>query len=81
MSGTYRRSPEAWNLTEDIQDDAARMPEFYEQREFSRPYFEVLVVENKPNLKQQQKIREEMRKLRRPEDPFIYELVWVPTSR
>jgi arginine decarboxylase len=77
MSGGYRRSPEAWDLSEDLQDDAARLPEFYEQREFSRPYFEVLVVESKPNLQQQQKIREEMRKLRRPEDPFIYELVWV----
>jgi arginine decarboxylase len=77
MSGGYRRGPEAWNLTEDIQDDAARMPDFYEQRDFSRPYFEVLVVESKPNLNQQQQIREEMRKLRRPEDPFIYELVWV----
>jgi arginine decarboxylase len=79
MSGSYRRGPEAWNLTEDDQDDAARMPEYYEQRDFSRPYFEVLVVDNKPNLKQQQQIRDEMKKLRRPEDPFIYEMVWVPS--
>ena len=79
MSGSYRRGPEAWNLTEDVQDDAARLPEYYQQRDFSRPYFEVLVVDSKPNLKQQQQIRDEMRKLRRPEDPFIYEMVWVPS--
>ena len=39
MSGGFRRSPEAWNLSEDLQDDAARLPDFYEQRDFSRPYF------------------------------------------
>jgi len=79
MKGSYRRGPEAWNLTEEAEDDATGMPEYYEQRDFSRPYFEVLVVESKPNLNQQQKIRDEMKKLRRPEDPFIYELVWVPS--
>ncbi len=77
MHGSYRRGPAAWNLTEDVQDDAMGIPEYYEQRDFSRPYFEVLVVSDNTNLEQQQRIRDEMKKLRRPEDPFIYELVWV----
>ena len=79
MSDSYRRGPGAWNLSEDVQDDPVRMPEYYEQREFSRPYFEVLVVDDNLNAQQQQRMREEMRKLRRPEDPFIYEMVWVPS--
>ena len=79
MSGAYRRSTAAWNLTEDVQDDVTRMPEYYEQRDFSRPYFEVLVVDDNADLKYQQRIKEDMKKLRRPEDPFIYELVWVPS--
>jgi arginine decarboxylase len=79
MSDSYRRGPAAWNLTEDVEDETTRMPEYYEHRDLSRPYFEVLVVDNKPTLKQQQRIRDEMKTLRRPEDPFIYELVWVPS--
>jgi len=79
MNDSYRRGPAAWNLTEDAEDDATGIPDYYEQRDFSRPYFEVLVVEDKPTLQQQQRIRDELRKLRRPEDPFIYELAWVPS--
>nr|MDJ0944712.1 beta-eliminating lyase-related protein [Kiloniellales bacterium] len=79
MTGSYRRGTAAWNLTEDVQDDVAGLPEYYEQREFSRPYFEVMVVDDNINPQQQQRIRDEMKKLRRPEDPFIYEMVWVPS--
>jgi arginine decarboxylase len=79
MSGSYRRSPAAWDLSEDVQDDVTRMPEYYEQRDFARPYFEVLVVDDNADPKYQQRIRDDMKKLRRPEDPFIYELVWVPS--
>ncbi len=79
MSGSYRRGPAAWDLTEDVQDDVTRMPEYYEQRDFSRPYFEVLVVDDNINLQQQQRVRDDMKKLRRPEDPFIYEMVWLPS--
>ena len=53
MSGSYRRGPQAWSLTEEVEDDASVMQEYYEQRDFSRPYFEVLVVDDKPNLKHQ----------------------------
>jgi len=77
MNGSFRRGPAAWNLSEDLQDDLARVPEYYEQRDYARPYFEVLVVDNNVNLQQQQRLRDELRVLRRPEDPFIYELVFV----
>ena len=81
MSGAYRRSSSAWNLSEEIEDDIPRAPEYYyEQRDFSRPYFEVLVVDDNVMARNnQQRARDELRKLRRPEDPFIYELVFVPS--
>ena len=43
-----------------------------------RPYFEVLVVdEMTPH--QERELREELHRLRRPEDEFVYELVVVPS--
>ena len=43
-----------------------------------RPYFEVLVVED---LTEQQEglLREELRRWRRPDDAFVYEIVVVPS--
>ena len=43
---------------------------------FSRPYFEVLVVETMSPA-QEQRLREEVHTWRRPGDPFIYDLVVV----
>ncbi len=43
---------------------------------FSRPYFEVLVVETMTPAQEEQ-LREEVRSWRRPGDPFIYDLVIV----
>ncbi|HEU4346892.1 MAG TPA: hypothetical protein VFR35_03795, partial [Actinoplanes sp.] len=43
-----------------------------------RPYFEVLVVEEM-NAQQERALKEEMRRLRRPEDEFVYEVVVVPS--
>ena len=79
MSGSYRRGPAAWNLAEEAEDDSVGMPGYYEQRDFSRPYFEVLLVDDEPSPEKQKRVHNEMKKLRRPEDPFIYELVWVPS--
>jgi arginine decarboxylase len=42
----------------------------------SRPYFEVLVVD-KMTAVQEQRLRNELHRLRRPEDEFVYELVVV----
>ena len=44
----------------------------------SRPYFEVLVVDEM-TAHREQALREELRSLRRPDDPFVYELVVVPS--
>jgi arginine decarboxylase len=43
-----------------------------------RPYFEVLVVEDM-NEAEERALREDLRRWRRPDDAFVYELVIVPT--
>src|SRR5690349_14412173 len=43
-----------------------------------RPYFEVLVVEDMTD-EQERSLREELRQWRRPDDPFVYEIVVVPS--
>jgi arginine decarboxylase len=43
-----------------------------------RPYFEVLVVDDMTAAREQ-KLRDELHSLRRPDDEFLYELVVVPT--
>ena len=43
-----------------------------------RPYFEVLVVEDL-TVEQESALREELRRWRRPDDQFIYEIVVVPS--
>ena len=43
-----------------------------------RPYFEVLVVEDLTEG-QENSLREELRRWRRPDDPFVYEIVVVPS--
>src|SRR5580700_2881562 len=43
-----------------------------------RPYFEVLVVEDMTE-DQERALREELRRWRRPDDPFVYEIVVVPS--
>jgi arginine decarboxylase len=44
----------------------------------TRPYFEVLVIDDL-TADQEAALREELRKLRRPEDEFIYDIVVVPS--
>jgi arginine decarboxylase len=44
----------------------------------ARPYFEVLVVE-RMGLQQEDQLGEELRRLRRPDDEFVYEVVVVPS--
>jgi arginine decarboxylase len=43
-----------------------------------RPYFEVLVVEDL-TAEQERSLREELRRWRRPDDQFVYEIVVVPS--
>ena len=49
-----------------------------EQAPPTRPYFEVLVVEDLSEA-QERSLREELRRWRRPDDPFVYEIVVVPS--
>jgi arginine decarboxylase len=44
----------------------------------ARPRFQVLVVDDLP-MAELSHLREQMRRLRRPEDPYTYELLFVPT--
>jgi arginine decarboxylase len=73
------RSGAAWSVATAIQepferDAAGGHPEQQPQR----PYFEVLVVEDMSD-NQERALREELRKWRRPDDEFIYEIVVVPS--
>jgi arginine decarboxylase len=49
-----------------------------EQAPPGRPYLEVLVVEDLSEA-QERSLREELRHWRRPDDPFVYEIVVVPS--
>lgn len=74
------RSGTAWSVATAIQEpferDAAGIATETLGR---RPYFEVLVVEDKSGT-QERVLREELRKWRRADDEFIYEIVVVPSS-
>jgi arginine decarboxylase len=69
---SFRRSP-ARDLADD--DDAFdRVVHPTEQVRKDRPYFEVLIVEDMTE-QQERALLEEMRRWRRPDDPFTYEIV------
>jgi arginine decarboxylase len=74
---SYRRS-EAGDLTAD--DDRREGGDVHrgEPSRTDRPYFEVLVVEDLSEA-QELGLREELRRWRRPDDPFVYEVVVVPS--
>lgn len=78
-SGAYRRrtiplgSDEIDN--EDYEDEAALAPE---ARALGRPYFEVLIVDD-VSEQQERFLRQNLHRMRRSEDPFIYEPVIVPS--
>ncbi|MBT8458433.1 MAG: aminotransferase class I/II-fold pyridoxal phosphate-dependent enzyme [Boseongicola sp.] len=78
-SGAYRRrtiplgGDEIDN--EDYEDESALAPE---DRALGRPYFEVLVVDS-VNEHQERFLRSNLHRVRRAEDPFIYEAVVVPS--
>lgn len=78
-SGAYRRrtipiaSDEIDN--DDFEDESTLAPE---DRALGRPYFEVLIVDN-VNEHQERFLRKNLHRVRRSEDPFIYEAVVVPS--
>jgi len=75
-TGSYRSGHVPDVGTEDEAVDRLINPA--EQARTDRPYFEVLVVEDMTE-QQASSLREEMRRLRRPDDPFIYDIVVVPS--
>lgn len=77
LSNSYRRNPHEHDIDEliDGSPDDER-DENTKRRE--RPYFEVLMVDNfSPN--QEANLRHTLASMRRPEDPFQYQLVFVPS--
>ena len=78
-SGAYRRrsiplsSDEIDN--EDYEDEASLAPE---ARALGRPYFEILIVDD-VSEHQERFLRQNLLRMRRLEDPFIYEPVIVPS--
>src|SRR5204862_6023135 len=70
ITGSYRRSANAWKLAEEGEKEGndRLMKDYFESGDLTRPYFEVLIVSDDPSLEQVRQGRAELRQLRRPED-------------
>jgi arginine decarboxylase len=81
ITGSYRRSASAWKLGEEGEKEGndRLMKDYFDTGDLTRPYFEVLIVSDDPTPEQVRQSRAELRQLRRPEDPFVYEAVTVPS--
>ncbi len=79
-TGAYRRRhiPLERGGIEEDQDEEALLPP--EARALSKPYFEVLIVDD-VNEHQERWLKNNMLSMRRPEDGFIYEPVVVPSLK
>jgi arginine decarboxylase len=78
-TGAYRRR--SIPLERDSVDDEEHNDEAMlspEARAMSKPYFEVLIVDN-VNDQQERWLKSNVARMRRPEDPFSYEAVVVPS--
>ena len=76
-SGAYRHDPATWEPGVEAEITAADfLPPSLARAETHRPYFEVLSV-TPVEPTRWERARQDMRKLRRTEDPFVYELVQV----
>ncbi len=83
MSGSYRRRAFAPDHAAAVQHEREAegeedLPESTEGRVHAKPYFEVLVVDDLAP-QQEQVVRAGLRGVRRSEDRFVYELVFVPS--
>ncbi|MBT0964059.1 aminotransferase class I/II-fold pyridoxal phosphate-dependent enzyme [Denitromonas iodatirespirans] len=76
MSNSYRRNPHHHDVDELI--EGSPDDESNEKRGKEIPYFEVLFVDNFSPV-QEANLRRTMASMRRPEDPFMYEPVFVPS--
>jgi arginine decarboxylase len=77
LTGAFRYDVAAWDPLQESEGNVADvLPPDAQQGESHKPYFEVLVVTpNDPN--KWERARNELKRLRRPEDLFNYELVQV----
>ena len=78
ITGSYRRSANAWKPGEENEAEGSdrMLKDYFSTGDLTKPYFEVLIVNDDPTPEQVRQGRNEMRQLRRPEDPFIYEAVY-----
>jgi arginine decarboxylase len=81
ITGSYRRSANAWKPGEDGEKEGTDrlLKDYFDTGDLTKPYFEVLLVSDDPTPEQVRQSRNELRQLRRPEDPFVYEAVTVPS--
>ncbi len=81
ITGSYRRSASAWKIGEEGETEGSDrlLKDYFETGDLTKPYFEVLIVSDDPTPEQVRQGRAELRQLRRPEDPFVYEAVTVPS--
>jgi arginine decarboxylase len=79
LGGAYRHEPAEWNFEEKGDGATVQRAPSYSESERHRIYFEVLVVRDGLLPEQQERSRAAVRRLRRPEDKFIYELAYVST--
>src|SRR6187397_1349834 len=81
ITGSYRRSANAWKTGEEGEAELSDrlLKDYFDTGDLTKPYFEVLIVSDDPTPEQVRQGRAEMRQLRRPEDPFVYEAVTVPS--
>jgi arginine decarboxylase len=77
VTGGYRHDTKAWDPLEEGEGRLADvLPPDVQSAEAHKPYFEVLIVTpNDPS--RWERSRADLRRLRRPEDSFVYEIVQV----
>ena len=78
LTGSYRHDGAAWDPLQDGDARPQMLPPDAQPGEAHKPYFEVLVV-TPSDPSQWEWSRNELKRLRRPEDPFVYEIVQVGT--
>ena len=77
VSHSFRENPGEWEKEEDAAPSLSdRLPLSGEPKIAHRPYFEVLIV-SPARQAAWRELRDEFRRLRRPQDKFVYESVFV----
>ncbi|HEX7125241.1 MAG TPA: aminotransferase class I/II-fold pyridoxal phosphate-dependent enzyme [Thermodesulfobacteriota bacterium] len=77
LSRTYRSDPGEWDVNEEMATGGTeRLPPALDGGTAHRPYFEVLFVTPAPSQRWPA-VGQEIRRLRRPQDEFVYEPVFV----